>query len=114
MSVRRLPGHRTRRSVCGNLATGGAKAKHRKAHVSWVSQPSVVKPNICWSTGRIGDGLCANLLFGSANKPPPCSSRWCRHSSLSRVRATEVGLGFALLAIAVLTSWQSRNGRGPT
>ena len=44
-----------------DAARNRAKAKHRKAHVSWVSQPSVVKPDICWSTGRIGDGLCANL-----------------------------------------------------
>ena len=44
-----------------DAARNRAKAKHRKAHVSWVSQPSVVKPNICWPTGRIGDGLCANL-----------------------------------------------------
>ena len=29
-----------------DAARNRAKAKHRKAHVSWVSQPSVVKPNV--------------------------------------------------------------------
>jgi hypothetical protein len=38
-----------------------AKAKHRKAFEPWVSQPSVVKPDICWSAGCIGAGVCVNL-----------------------------------------------------
>jgi hypothetical protein len=38
-----------------------AKAKHRKALVSWVSRPPAAKPNICWSTGCIGDGIRANF-----------------------------------------------------
>ena len=38
-----------------------AKAKHRKARVPWVSQPSVAKPDICWSAGCIGAGVCVKL-----------------------------------------------------
>ena len=38
-----------------------AQAKHRKAFEPWVSQPAVVKPDICWSAGCIGAGVCANL-----------------------------------------------------
>jgi len=38
-----------------------AQAKHRKAFESWVSQLPVVKPDICWSAGCIGAGVCANL-----------------------------------------------------
>ena len=38
-----------------------AKAKHRKALVSWVSRLPAAKPNICWSTGCIGGGIRANF-----------------------------------------------------
>ena len=34
-----------------------AKAKHRKARTSWVSQPPVAKPDICWSAACMGDGI---------------------------------------------------------
>jgi hypothetical protein len=42
-------------------ARNRAKAKHRKAFRPWVSQPSVAKPDICWSAGRTGDGVRVNL-----------------------------------------------------
>jgi hypothetical protein len=42
-------------------ARNRAKAKHRKARMPWVSQPSVAKPDICWSAVRIGDGIRVKL-----------------------------------------------------
>jgi len=38
-----------------------AKAKHRKARAAWVSQPPVAKPEICWSSVCIGDGVQAKF-----------------------------------------------------
>jgi hypothetical protein len=46
--------------VCA--ARNRAKAKHRKACKSWVSEPPVAKPEICWSTVRIGDGFARSFL----------------------------------------------------
>jgi len=34
-----------------------AKAKRRKVHTSWVSRSLAAKPEICWSTACIGDGV---------------------------------------------------------
>jgi len=42
-------------------ARNRAQAKHRKAFEPWVSQPPVVKPDICWSAGCIGAGVCVKL-----------------------------------------------------
>ena len=44
-----------------SAARNRAQAKHRKADVPWVSQPSVTMPDICWSARRIGDGIRAKL-----------------------------------------------------
>ena len=46
--------------VCA--AWNRAKAKHRKACKSWVSEPLVAKPEVCWSTACIGDGFVRNFL----------------------------------------------------
>ncbi len=46
--------------VCA--ARNRAKAKHRKACKSWVSEPPVVKPEVCWLTVRIGDGFARSFL----------------------------------------------------
>lgn len=39
-----------------------AQAKHRKACKSWVSELPVAKPEVCWSTACIGDGLERSFL----------------------------------------------------
>jgi hypothetical protein len=52
---------RARAMEGAGAARNRAQAKHRKAYEPWVSQPSVVKPDICWSAGCIGVGVCANL-----------------------------------------------------
>ena len=42
-------------------ARNRAKAKHRKAWESWVSQPPVAKPVVCQATLCIGDGVRVKL-----------------------------------------------------
>jgi hypothetical protein len=42
-------------------ARNRAKAKHRKARVSWVSQPPVAKPVVCQTASCIGDGVRVKL-----------------------------------------------------
>jgi hypothetical protein len=38
------------------------QVKHRKACKSWVSEPPVVTPEVCWSTACIGDGFVRSFL----------------------------------------------------
>jgi hypothetical protein len=49
-----------------------AKAKHRKARETWVSQPPVAKPEICRSSVCIGDGFRRSSVFlpGEICRPP--------------------------------------------
>jgi hypothetical protein len=50
-------------------ARNRAKAKHRKARVPWVSQPSVAKPDVCQTAERIGDGVRAKLSVPYPGRP---------------------------------------------
>lgn len=40
-----------------------AKAKHREAREPWVSQPLVVKPEVCRSAACMGDGFVRISAF---------------------------------------------------
>jgi hypothetical protein len=42
-------------------ARNRAQAKRRKARTPWVRQPSVPKPDFCWSAACIGDGVRVKL-----------------------------------------------------
>jgi hypothetical protein len=50
-------------------ARNRAQAKRRKAREPWVSQPSVVKPNICWTAACIGDGVRVKLSVPYLGRP---------------------------------------------
>lgn len=50
-------------------ARNRAKAKHRKARVPWVSQPSVVKPDVCQTAECIGDGVRVKLSDPYLGRP---------------------------------------------
>jgi len=54
-------------------ARNRAQAKRRKARKPWVSQPSVAKPDICWSAACIGDGFVRISVFLPGET---CRSPW--------------------------------------